>query len=75
MSELDADRYEVRKLEFFPDGTVGFASQDASSPGTDLGTAPVPQLSEINSDPQFAGESISEAEFDRLWRMHVASHI
>lgn len=67
VSELNAERFEVRKLEFFRNGSVGFASQNAHSDGTELGLIPVPLLEEINIDPQFVGVAISGAEFEVLW--------
>lgn len=47
VSEIDSDDYEIRKLEFFQDGSVGFASATASQHGVELGTVPVPSISEI----------------------------
>jgi hypothetical protein len=71
VSELDEQRYEKRKLEFFADGRVGFASSASSSEGTMLGVEPVPPLSEINSDVQFSGSNISSADFEALWGRHA----
>lgn len=66
-SELDDDRYEVRKLEIFRDGSIRRASADASDDRTMLGELPVPSLDEINSDPQFQAEEITQSEFDTAW--------
>ena len=71
VSELDENRAEVRKLEFFADGRVGFASLSASLGGTVLGEGAVPSLVEINADPQFAGRSMEAAEFEELWTLHA----
>jgi hypothetical protein len=68
VSELDAERFEVRKLEFFASGTIGHASSHYSTSGTMLGEMPVPALSEINGDPQFAGREIDAATFESLWK-------
>ena len=66
VSELDANRYEVRKLEFFLDGRVGFAPSE--TPGrTELGEVPVPELYAINHDSQFRAIEITAPEFERLW--------
>jgi hypothetical protein len=67
VSELDSGRHETRKLEFFPDGRVGFASSVVSSINTELGVVPVPSIEEINSDPQFHASSIEKQEFEALW--------
>ncbi len=62
---------ETRKLEFFEDGRVGYARADQATHGTPLGLVPVPPLEEINADPQFIGNTITDAEFDALWSNHV----
>ena len=71
VSELNEDRLETRKLEFFRDGKVGFASASSSSSGTDLGLMDVPMLAEINLDPQFRGVEISANEFEVLWEKYA----
>lgn len=71
VSELDEMRMETRKLEFFEDGRVGYASADHTAHGTELGLLPIPPLAAINADPQFVGTNITAAEFDALWFKHV----
>jgi hypothetical protein len=71
VSELNSGRYETRKLEFFPDGRVGFASSEASSNNTELGVVPVPSVEEINSDPQFHASNIERQEFEALWLQYA----
>ena len=71
VSELGNERYEVRKIEFFPNGEVGYASVEKANLGTRLGEAPVPPLEEINADPQFKGKSITSAEFESLWSSYA----
>ena len=71
VSELGKDRYEVRKIEFFPHGGVGYASENKTKLGTRLGEVPVPSLEEINSDTQFIGKNISIEEFESLWSIYV----
>ena len=72
MSELDADRYEVRKVEAFADGRLGFASADHSSDETVLGEKPVPPASDIATDPQFIVEEFGAEEFERAWLAAVS---
>jgi hypothetical protein len=69
-SELDDDRYEVRKLEIFPDGSADRASADVSVGKTVLGELPIPSLEGINFDPQFQAEEITQSEFEVVWRAH-----
>ncbi len=71
VSELNRDRMETRKLEFFSNGKVDFASLDVSIHGTRLGEVPVPPLEEINQDPEFRGVPITSLTFEELWRAHA----
>ena len=73
VSELDAQRNEVRKLEFFRDGAVGFASANTSKESTTLSAESIPPLSEINAQHEFIGKSVSSEEFEALWVLHVPS--
>ncbi len=66
-SELDADRWEVRKVEVFRTGRCGYADSKESSGGTGLGEVPVPELSEIARDPQFEPVEITRDEFEEVW--------
>ncbi len=66
-SELDENRWEVRKVEVFPDGHRGYASTAGSFGGTRLGKEPIPPLAEIAADSQFEPAEISREEFERVW--------
>jgi hypothetical protein len=66
-SELNGDRWEVRKVEVFFDGRRGFANASESAGGTGLSKEPIPPLSEIAADPQFEPSEISQGEFERVW--------
>ncbi|WP_454734392.1 DUF6881 domain-containing protein [Cupriavidus pauculus] len=44
VAELDELRMEIRKLEFFRDGRVGYAYSGHAAYGTELGVMPVPLL-------------------------------
>ncbi|WP_419964714.1 DUF6881 domain-containing protein [Pelomonas cellulosilytica] len=69
--ELDHERFERRKLEFYSDGRVGGACQGWSIGETELGSVAVPALSEINQMPEFEGEVLSKADFEELWIRHA----
>jgi hypothetical protein len=71
VSELDGDRFETRKLEYFRDGVVGFADAATAANGCALGVVPVPSLEEINGDGQFQAVAISGAEFERQWEARL----
>ncbi|WP_414056270.1 DUF6881 domain-containing protein [Paraburkholderia hospita] len=70
MSLLDRNCYEIRKLEFFRDGRVGFADERRWMWDTRLGTLPVPALTAINTDPQFEARETTLEEFETLWSLH-----
>jgi hypothetical protein len=71
VSELGDGRFEVRKLEFFPDGTVDAADSSVETQRTRLGVGAVPPLDEINQDPQFEASAITEAAFEAMWLEHA----
>jgi hypothetical protein len=67
-SEIDDGSREVRKVEVFPDGRLGFASATESTESTRLGLAPVPTIAEIAADRQFSPREIPRAEFEQVWQ-------
>jgi hypothetical protein len=75
VSEIGPDRYETRKIEFWSDGRVGYASEAGASANTCLGDQPVPALEEINADVEFSGKEIDAAAFELLWHQHVTPRL
>lgn len=71
VSEINNEQFEVRKIEFFRTGEIGYASQKAHTKNTRLGIVEVPDLKEINSQNEFQGKNISKQEFEQLWQQHV----
>lgn len=74
VSEIDSDNFEIRKLEFYRNGQVDFSDADRQSGSARLGIAEVPNISEINSQPEFYGSEINSNEFERLWQQYVPSN-
>ncbi|MDF2961175.1 MAG: hypothetical protein K0S39_2910 [Paenibacillus sp.] len=66
-SELDEDRYEVRKIEISRDNLIGYASH-ASEYNAQLGKVPVPEIEEINKEIEFYAIKITKEEFEIVWR-------
>lgn len=66
-SELDDRSFEVRKVEVFADGRMGFAEAAGCSESTQLGLEPLPSFEEIAADNQFVPEWISRDEFEDVW--------
>ena len=71
-SELDDERWELRKVEIFPDGRMLYADPEVEFEKTGLSTMPLPSLEEIAADPEFEPEVISKAEFEKVWAMATA---
>jgi hypothetical protein len=74
VSEIGLDEYETRKLEFFIDGTVGFASSSSHSSDTRLGEDVVPSIADINDDAEFEGVEITKIKFEELWIAYAPSN-
>lgn len=66
-SELDDASCEVRKVEVFSDGKMGFAGSGEEGGSTRLSTVPIPPIEEIESDAQFEPTEISHLEFEQIW--------
>ena len=71
-SELANDRFEVRKVESFIDGSLCYAYDGGSSGTTALGEAPVPTIEEIASEVEFEPTEISKSEFEKVWAKAVS---
>ena len=66
-SELDSDRWEVRKVEIFADGRIGHAGERGSVGDSGLSETPIPVLEKIALDPQFQPVEITKEEFEKVW--------
>ncbi|MHC2467099.1 DUF6881 domain-containing protein [Bradyrhizobium embrapense] len=50
-SELDHEHWELRKVEIFPDGRIGYANDKVEVGDTGLGQMPLPSVEEIAAIP------------------------
>jgi hypothetical protein len=66
-SEMDDERWEIRKVEVFPDGSFGYADRATSRGSTFLGLEPIPTLSEIAEKLEFEPVAITKDEFEAMW--------
>jgi uncharacterized protein DUF6881 len=66
-SEMNENRWEVRKVYIFRDGPPGIASATKSTRDVMLGEGPIPPISEIASDSQFEPREITKEEFEEVW--------
>lgn len=70
-SELDDNGWELRKVEQFRDGKLGYADSDVKIGSTRLSIEALPSLSEIARQSQFIPLEISREEFEAIWRQAV----
>ncbi|RFS21192.1 hypothetical protein DVR12_17820 [Chitinophaga silvatica] len=69
-SEIDSERYEVRKIEIYIDESFGLASQNFEFGGAALGEMPVPSLDEIAENTEFLPFEILKEEFEEAWNKY-----
>jgi len=65
--ELDANLLELRKVEVYADGRIGYAGDDEEFGGTRLGWEATPPSEEIAADPQFEPQETNKQEFEEVW--------
>ena len=66
-SELDDARWEVRRVEIFLDGSLGYASRSGSRGRTFLSPETFSSLAEIAANPEFEPREIARDEFEEIW--------
>jgi hypothetical protein len=66
-SEIDSG-FEVRKVEVYRDGRRDYADRSHSTGVTILGEKMMPDVDEINQDPEFSATVIAAEEFERVWQ-------
>jgi hypothetical protein len=67
-SEIDADRWEMRKVEVFADGQIGFASSAEHTADTRLGESPIPPIEETNAEGEFESNVIGKMNLNGFGR-------
>lgn len=73
-SELDEDRSETKKIEFFKNGSVIFADSDQECEYPILSGYAYPSNEEINQDNQFEIINITKEEFYKIWEEIALYH-
>ena len=72
-SELDSERYEMRKIELFRDGTVRVAGPEGTPSEEYLSETAFPLDEEIAKQPQLEVLATSKEEFEQLWQSAAIS--
>jgi len=70
-SELDDERWELRKVEIYADGRMDRADADSQTGSTWLSVEPLPGIEEIREQEPFEPEAISAVEFEAIWRAAI----
>lgn len=73
-SELNAQREEVRKLEIWQDGRIGYAVGKVEVGGSRLSEGTVPYWNDIAHKPEFELQEISRFAFETCWDSKVGAH-
>jgi hypothetical protein len=66
-SEIDANRWEVRKVEVFRDGSYSYAGKGREHLAM-LALIPFPGSEELSQRPELEFSQISKEEFEGVWR-------
>ncbi|EHR61156.1 hypothetical protein SaccyDRAFT_2276 [Saccharomonospora cyanea NA-134] len=75
LSELDADGYETRKVQFYRDGRAEWADETRENEAVGLAEIPLPRsLNEILGQPEFDAQVIDPAEFECAWQQARTNH-
>lgn len=70
-SEIDDVEYEVRKVEIYFDGSVGYASSENEVGKTLLADQVIPTLEEIDNDNEIIATQLSREDFEIIWASYT----
>ena len=65
--EVDYSRNELRKVELYANGAVGYASLNSHYNGSFPSKDQIPTIEDINKDNQFSAMKICKNEFEEIW--------
>jgi uncharacterized protein YpuA (DUF1002 family) len=71
-SELDEDRWEVRKVEVFADGRMQYSDGVDSTGDSGLSEVPLPPITPREPGSPLHVTVVDEETFDRMWDLAVA---
>lgn len=73
--ELSDELEELRKIEIFKNGKIGYAQLNGVEYNAFSSTCNWPKKEEIESDPQFQVTVIMPHEFEILWKQALSQNI
>lgn len=65
--EMNQDRMENRKIEIYPDGTIGIASATLNKENSILCSSPIPSIDTLKRLPYIEITEISPETFEEIW--------
>lgn len=78
-SELDIERFEVRKVEFYADGSVGYTTKTTNCNNAYLGVGAFPPVEDYNAlnaeVEELEAYRITKNEFLEIWRKYTPSYL
>jgi hypothetical protein len=60
--------FETRKVEVFRDGRHDYADRSRATGTTALSDQVIPEVDDINEDPEFTAAPVTAEEFERVWQ-------
>ncbi|WP_199444066.1 DUF6881 domain-containing protein [Umezawaea beigongshangensis] len=67
LSEIGEDRYEVRKVQVYADGTGEWADHEHETDTVGLSEIAFSSLKEISEQAEFRAQVIDFEEFEQVW--------
>ncbi|MGH1349426.1 MAG: DUF6881 domain-containing protein [Methyloligellaceae bacterium] len=71
--ELDNERWTIRCVRKYRDGTLIANSYDDENWRDTMPEGPIPSLKEINSNAEFIARDISKSDFETIWKKAVTA--
>jgi len=69
VSEYDSDGWERRKVEFFQDGSAGYAGEGESSGNCELSLIQRPADEDAIDVPELRITELTKSEFETAWKL------
>lgn len=69
--EINQHRLENRKIEIYPDGTIGLASSTLNRENSVLGSSPFPSFDTLKRLPYIEISEINLETFEEIWSKNI----
>lgn len=72
-SEIEDNGIELRKIEIYDDGMIGYAFDKIEVGKTALADQIIPTVEEINKDDDIIASYLEREEFEKIWNKYVSN--